>query len=66
MIPYDKPIYGFSGERVCTKGYIALHIVFREGNQKKTIPMRFLVVEAHTSYNVILGRPFLNTMGVVV
>jgi len=28
--------------------------------------MRFLVVEAHTSYNVLLGRPFLNTLGVVV
>jgi len=45
MVPYDKPIYGFFRERVCT---------------------HFLVVEAHTSYNILLGRPSLNTLGAIV
>jgi len=35
MIPYDEPIYGFSGERVSTRGYIDLHTVFRDGAQPK-------------------------------
>jgi len=66
MIPYDEPIYGFSGEKVSTCGYIDLHTVFRDGTQTKTIPIRFLVVDVPTSYNVLLGQPSLNTLGVVV
>jgi len=57
MVPYDEPIYGFSGEQVSTRGYIDLHTVFRDGAQTKTIPIRFLIVDAPTSYNVLLGRP---------
>jgi len=66
MVPYDEPIYGFSGEKVSTRGYIDLHTVFRDGAQKKTILICFLIVDAPTSYNVLLGRPSLNTLGVVV
>jgi len=66
MIPYDEPIYGFSGEQVSTRGYIDLHTVFRDGTQTKTIPIRFLIVDAPTSYNILLGRPSLNTLGTVV
>jgi len=66
MVPYDEPIYGFSGEQVSTRGYIKLHTVFREGTQTKTIPIHFLIVDASTSYNILLGRPSLNTLGAVV
>jgi len=66
MVPYDEPIYGFSGEQVSTCGYIDLHTVFHEGTQTKTIPIRFFIVDAPTSYNILLGRPSLNTLGVVV
>jgi len=66
MVPYDEPIYGFSGEQVSTRGYIDLHTMFRKGTQTKTIPIHFLIVDAPTSYNVLLGRPSLNTLGVVV
>ena len=55
MIPYDEPIYGFSGKQVSTRGYIDLHTVFREATQTKTIPIRFLIVDAPTSYNILLG-----------
>ena len=40
--------------------------MFRDGTQTKTIPIRFLIVDAPTSYNVLLGRPSLNTLGAVV
>jgi len=66
MVPYDEPIYCFSGEQVFTRGYIDLHTVFRDGAQTKTVPIRFLIVDAPTSYNVLLGRPSLNTLGAVV
>jgi len=66
MVPYDEPIYGFSGEQVSTRGYIDLHTVFREGTQTKTIPIRFLIVDVPTSYNILLGRPSLNTLDAFV
>jgi len=66
MVPYDEPIYEFSEEKVSTRGYIDLHTVFQEASQTKTILIRFLVVDAPTSYNVLLGRPSLNTLGTVV
>jgi len=33
MVPYDEPIYDFSGEQVSTRGYIDLRTIFREGTQ---------------------------------
>ncbi|XP_027931921.1 uncharacterized protein LOC114187764 [Vigna unguiculata] len=66
MVPYDEPIYGFSGEKVSTRGYIDLHTVFCDDTQTKTILIGFLVVDMPTSYNVLLGRPSLNTLGAVV
>ena len=66
MVSYDEPIYGFYGEQVSTRGYIDLHTIFHEGTQTKTIPIRFFIVDAPTSYNVLLGRPSLNTFGAVV
>ena len=66
LTPHDEPIYGFSDERVPTKGYIDLHTTFGEGKQTKTIPLRYLVVDVHTSYNILLGRPSINTLGAIV
>jgi len=66
MVAYDEPIYGFSREKVSTRAYIDLHTIFWEGTQTKTIRICFLVVDAPTSYNVLLGRPSLNTLGIVV
>ena len=66
MVPYDEPIYRFYGERVCAHGYIDLQTLIREGSQTKIILIRFLVVDAHTSYNVLLGRTLLNTLGAIV
>jgi len=66
MVPYGEPIYGFSGEKVSTRGYIDLHTVLQEASQTKTILIHFLVIDAPTSYNVLLDRPSLNTLGVVV
>ncbi|XP_027941019.1 uncharacterized protein LOC114194807 [Vigna unguiculata] len=66
MVPYDEPIYGFSGEKVSTRGYIDFHTVFRDGAQTKTVPIRFLIADTPTSYNVLLGRPSLNTFCTVV
>lgn len=66
IVPFDKQIVGFAGERVDTRGYVDLHTRLgtgREGNERR---VRYLLVDANTSYNVLLGRPCLNTFGVIV
>jgi len=56
MMPYDDHVVGFSGERVGTKGYIELYTTFSEGKNTKTIKIRYLVINANTSYNILLGQ----------
>jgi len=67
--PYDDQVVGFSGERVDTKGYIDLYTKF--GGEKgksgsKIIKIRYLLIDANTSYNVLLRRPSLNLLGAIV
>jgi len=64
---YEDQIVGFSGERVSTRGYIDLYTKFGEGKTgSKTIQIRYLLVKANTSYNILLGRPSLNQLGTIV
>jgi len=64
---YEDQIIGFLGERVDTRGYIDLYTKFGEGKtESKTIKIRYLLVDANTSYNVLLGRPSLNQLGVIM
>nr|KYP55796.1 hypothetical protein KK1_002021 [Cajanus cajan] len=58
---YDEPLVGFSGERVTTKGFIDLYTCFGYNQDiSKTIKIRYIVVNANTSYNILLGRPSIN------
>jgi len=57
---------GFLGERVNTKGYIDLFTKFGAGRMTRMVKIRYLIVDAHTSYNILLGRPSLNMLGAVV
>ncbi|XP_027911521.1 uncharacterized protein LOC114170230 [Vigna unguiculata] len=36
------------------------------GERVPTIPIRYLVVDAHTYYNILLGRPSINALGAIV
>jgi len=51
MVPYDEPIYGFSGEQVSTRGYIDLHTVFRADGVAGNKVLSFL--DAYFGYNQI-------------
>jgi len=64
--PYDEQIVGFLGERVDTKGYIDLFTTFGDDSLSKTINVWYLLVNANTSYNILLGRPSINRLKVVV
>jgi len=63
----DDQIVGFSGERFDTRGYINLYTKFGEGRVHNImIKIRYLLVEANTSYNVLLDKPSLNQLRGIV
>jgi len=39
---------------------------FGERDEAKTIRIRYMVVNTHSSYNILLGRPIINKLGAVV
>ncbi|XP_020208397.1 uncharacterized protein LOC109793340 [Cajanus cajan] len=65
LTPYDEPLVGFSGERVDTRGTIDLYTYFGD-DQRRRIKVRYVVVQANTSYNILLGRPSLNKLRAIV
>ncbi|XP_014493474.1 uncharacterized protein LOC106755772 [Vigna radiata var. radiata] len=66
ITPFHEQIVGFAGERVDTWGYLNLRTRLGTGDQSKEIRVRFLLVEANTSYNALLGHPCLNAFGAIV
>jgi len=66
MMTYDDQVVSFSGERVGTRGYIKLYTTFDEGEVRKTIKIRYRVIDANTSYNILLGRSSINRLRAIV
>ncbi|XP_027905968.1 uncharacterized protein LOC114165580 [Vigna unguiculata] len=64
--PFDGVLVGFSGEQVEVRGHVDLRTTFSDENAAKTIVIRYLVVNAPSSYNLLLGRPSLNKLGAVI
>jgi len=67
IVQYDEQIFGFAGQRVNTRGYIDLDTKFGEGNRDcRTIKIKYLLVDAETSHNILIGRSSLNKLGAMV
>ena len=58
---YDMPLVGFDGQMVVLEGQILL-LVNMEG---KEVMVNFIVVSSFSPYTVILGRPWIHTMGAI-
>ncbi len=58
--PYGGCLYGFAGDQVEVRGYIELRTTFTDGSASRTEKIRYLVVNALSAYNILLGRPTLN------
>ncbi|KAL0445050.1 UNVERIFIED_CONTAM: hypothetical protein Slati_2227700 [Sesamum latifolium] len=59
-------LYGFAGEVVHPRGMVSLPLTIGTGTTRKTCILNFLVVDVPSAYNVILGRPTLNTFQAVI
>ncbi|XP_072054212.1 uncharacterized protein [Arachis hypogaea] len=64
--PSGGELAGFSGDRVPISGYVWLRTTLGEFPNFKTLDIQFLVVDCVSPYNIILGRPFLNSFGAIV
>ena len=60
--PVSTHLWGFSGEKVLPLGLIQLVLTLGEPPCQATTTARFLIVDAPSAYNMLLGRPSLNAV----
>ena len=60
--PVSTHLRGFSGEKVLLLGSIQLMFTLGDPPCQATTTARFLVVDAPSAYNMLLGRPSLNAI----
>ncbi|KAJ3704748.1 hypothetical protein LUZ61_008453 [Rhynchospora tenuis] len=65
LTPMHTPLVGFAGDRVVPLGTIELDVVFGEAPRDVSIKIKFIVVNAPSAYNAILGRKSLNSIGAI-
>ena len=63
--PYTGCLYGFKDNPVEVRGYLELRTTFTDGAALRTESIRYLVVNANSAYNILLGRPALNRLRAV-
>ena len=63
--PVSTHLRGFSGEKVLPLGLIQLVLTLEDPPCQATTTVRFLIVDAPSAYNVLLGRPSLNAIKVI-
>ncbi|XP_011075973.1 uncharacterized protein LOC105160340 [Sesamum indicum] len=66
LAPVKTPLVGFRGSEVDSLGTIDLPVSMGEEPRRKTLMVTFLVVDTHFAYNVILGRPGINSFRAIV
>ena len=63
--PVSTYLRGFSGEKVLPLGSIQLVLNLGDPPCQATTAVKFLVVDAPSAYNILLGRPSLNAIKVI-
>jgi len=62
---YIGCLYGFAGDQVEVRGHIELRTTFTYDTTSRTANIRYLVVNAPSAYNILLGIPALNRIGAI-
>ena len=66
MEPVSTHLRGFSGAKVLPLGSIQLVLTLGDPSCQATTTTRFLVVDAPSGYNMLLGRPSLNAIKAIL
>ncbi|KAL2248312.1 UNVERIFIED_CONTAM: Retrovirus-related Pol polyprotein from transposon [Sesamum indicum] len=64
--PVRTPLVEFGGSEIAPLGTLDLPVLMGDEPRRKTLMVKFLVVDTPFAYNVILGRPALNSFRAVV
>ena len=60
------PLVGFSGERSWPLGEIPLEVTLGSGKLARTEILKFVILKSKSPYNMLIGRPAMQKMGIVV
>lgn len=60
--PHEKPLIGFAGEQVHTKGCVDLLTNFGLGKLSRSLTIPYISVDVDNSYNALLANPTLNVL----
>lgn len=66
LVPLADPILGLGGKTITPVGSIRLPVKIGHANEARRLQVDFLVVDAPSSYNIIIGRPTLSIVKAVV
>ncbi|XP_073137176.1 uncharacterized protein [Henckelia pumila] len=61
MEPIVTSLFGFTGHAIRPVGLVHLPLTLGKGNGRKTRIVSFIIVDAPSAYNAILGRPAMTT-----
>lgn len=64
--PFEGTLVAFNGGWVKVQCYIDPWTSFTDGEESSTVNLKYIVVNAPSSYNLLLGKPSLNQLGTVV
>ena len=59
--PFESPLVSFSEDKVYPRGIVMLTVTVGTQPRQLTRQLDFLVVDCPSSYNIIIGRPTLNS-----
>ena len=62
LLPFKGCLVGLSGEQVHVLRHMSLLTTFGNEANAKTVWVRYLIVNAASPYNIIIGMPSLNTL----
>jgi len=63
--PYNECLYGFVRDQMEVRGHVELRATFTDDTASLTTNIRYLVANAPSAYNILLGRPALNRLEAV-
>lgn len=66
MRPFIRTLVGFAGEHVKVLEHIPMVIMFKSGDNAKSVKVRYLIVNALSPYNIIIRRPYFNAFETVL
>lgn len=59
-------LVGLLGDHVKVKGHIVLETTYNMGSDSKMTEVNYLIIDASSTYNIILGRPIINVLGEIL